>query len=338
MVIYRLCAFVLLGMSALTATPAETVDADRDGLSDHFEQAMLSKFVPAFHISRNDCDVAPAEFQRAVREPRVKARNGTIYGQVLPVRRSGAPGAWIEIHYFHLWGNDCGQAGHSLDVESVSVLLVADRADWQPQLWQATHWYAAAHEGTLCDMSNAATAASLRSVHHGPDVWVSKNKHASFLNKDLCTRGCGKDECDVTTPLQVSALINLGELDAPMNGSEWLTSSNWSLASKMAPDFTDSVVARIPAGPSAGLVPARDVARGTRTVIKIAGSTYESLAEANASTGAAVASGVEGGTSGIDAAANSVGRSAKRTKASVESTLAATRKSLKNAFRWVYAR
>lgn len=338
MVLHRICALVFLGVSALATTHAGDVDADRDGLPDAFEQAMLRKFVPKFHISRNDCDVAPAEFEPVVSQPKLKARNGTIYGHVLPVQRPDAAGVWIEIHYFHLWANDCGQNGHPLDVESVSALLRAENNDWRPESWQATHWYAAAHEGTLCDMNNAATAAALASFHHGPDVWVSKDKHATFLSKELCTRGCGKDECENTTPLQVAALINLGELGASLSGAEWLTSPSWPLASKMTPDFTESVMARIPTGNGPDVVPAREIARGTRTVIKIAGSTYASLAEANSSTGAALASGLEGGTLGIDVAANSVGKSAKRTHASLQSTLTVTRNSLRNAFRWVSAR
>ena len=148
MAIRRMCVLGLLSLSIVGATYAGKFDADRDGLPDDFEQALLRKFVPTFHINKADCDVAPAEFEKDSHEPKVKARNGTIYGQVFPVHRAHAAGAWIEVHYFHLWGNDCGQAGHALDVESVSVLLRADRNDWQPEAWQATYWYAAAHEKT----------------------------------------------------------------------------------------------------------------------------------------------------------------------------------------------
>ena len=63
------------------------VDTDRDGLSDKFEETLLRRFVPRFHISGADCDVAPAEFIADSTDPRVKFRNGTVYGQVFPVRR-----------------------------------------------------------------------------------------------------------------------------------------------------------------------------------------------------------------------------------------------------------
>ena len=175
-----LLCFLALGIGFSTE-----VDTDRDGLSDEFEQTLLLRFAPRFHISGADCDVAPAEFQEGLSDPKVKARNGTVYGQVFPVRRDGVAGNFIEIHFYHLWGEDCGLTGHALDAESVSALLRADGDQWRPEGWLAEFWYAAAHENTLCDMSNGATATALRALEHGPDVWVSRNKHASYLSRDL---------------------------------------------------------------------------------------------------------------------------------------------------------
>lgn len=81
----------LLVLGAVCAAYRKEADADRDGLSDQFEQALLQKFAPRFHISATDCDIAPAEFHPDLPQPRVKARNGTIYGQVFPLQRgSGA--------------------------------------------------------------------------------------------------------------------------------------------------------------------------------------------------------------------------------------------------------
>jgi hypothetical protein len=186
------------------------LDSDRDGLPDELEQALLMRFSPTFHISGSDCDVAPAEFHPDLPNPTVKGRNGTVYGQVFPVRRGGHSGDSIEIHFYHLWSRDCGLNGHALDAESVSALLRADGDASNPEAWRAEFWYAAAHENTLCDMSNGATAAALDASDHGPDIWVSRDKHASFLSRELCARGCGRDQCDSGQTVRASNLVNLG--------------------------------------------------------------------------------------------------------------------------------
>ena len=126
--------FVLLCLFALGIAYSIELDTDRDGLSDEFEEALMLKFVPSFHITRDACDISPAEFHKASLEPKVKARNGTVYGQVFPVTRDGVAGDFIEIHFYLLWGKDCGQAGHALDTESVSSLLRADGDKWRPEM------------------------------------------------------------------------------------------------------------------------------------------------------------------------------------------------------------
>src|ERR1051326_5316751 len=118
-------------------------------------------------------------------------------------------------------------------------------------------------------MSNGAPARALGPVDHGPDVWVSRNKHASFLSRDFCAGGCGGDACDGDQPMRISKLINLGEEGAPMNGINWSASTSWPLASKMMPRYTSALIGRMPAGNDVELVPAHDAVRGTRTTIKV---------------------------------------------------------------------
>jgi hypothetical protein len=318
--------------------PRAPADDDGDGLPDSFEQAILTRFVPLFHVSDNDCDIAPAEFERFSREPVVRARNGTIYGQVFPARGGGNSDGWIEVHYFHLWGSDCGSARHPLDAEAVSALLRGSGSDLRAEAWEAVYWYAAAHEDTLCDMSNAATAVALEATDGGPKVWVSRDKHASFLNKDLCERGCGKDRCEKTSVLQVRKIINLGEPGAPLAGSEWLSSQSWTLVSKMQPDFTDSLIARIPQGGSVQLVPSRDVAKGTRNTIKVAANTYSSLDVANTRTGSAIAAGAEGARTGLNAGGSAAATSLGHANRSLRNAAASTATSVRKAFRWILPR
>jgi hypothetical protein len=306
---------------------AAGADTDRDGLPDAFEQALLQKFVPRFHISQGDCDLAPAEFLPGSPGPRVKSRNGTVYGQVLPLPpRSG--GAFAEIHFYHLWSKDCGLNGHDLDAESVYALLRAGTAEADPRDWRAEFWLAGAHEDTFCDVSNGAAAAAVEAVDRGPDVWVSRDKHASFLSKSLCSGGCGRDTCEDARPLAVSNLINLGEPGAPMNGAVWARSDVWRLASKMTPRYTASLLARMPGGSEVEIVPAREVVRGGRSTVRVAARTYGSLVAADTFAGEFVEAGVDGAGTGLNAARNSAEKAGRGMKAATS----ATRKWLKTRF------
>ena len=328
MTVYRRLARVVPVVVAAACLAQNTsFDSDRDGLPDGFEQALLVKFLPAFHFPGGDCDVAPAEFVEGSPAPIAKTRNGTIYGQVFPVRHDSS--TLIEVHYYHLWTRDCGRPGHPLDAESVSGLLKSETSELKPDSWKALYWYAAAHEDTLCDSSNGGTAARLHAVDRGPQVWISRDKHASFLGKELCTGGCGDDRCESTEPARVPAIVNLGEPGAPMNGAEWISFAGWPLASKMQRDFTDSVIARMPADQDAAFVPSRQVARGVKSTIKVAGLTYGSLASAEQHTGKAIASGAEGYETGMDAGGGAVATAARHVQTSVSRALAAIRKSLK---------
>jgi hypothetical protein len=190
-------------------------------------------------MSNTDCSTKPAEFTPLSEAPVALADNGTIYGQAFP-----SPGRadTIELHYYDLWRKDCGQAGHNLDAEHVSVLVVRDEAE----SWKARYWYAAAHEDTLCDASQISRASALNAELRGPDIWVSANKHGAFLSKKACTHGCGADRCESSEPLRNADVVNLGELTAPMNGATWTLSSHWPLQQKMArTDFDAARIARL---------------------------------------------------------------------------------------------
>ncbi len=194
------------------------LDSDHDGLSDAQEQALLRQFAPRFMISRNDCSSQPAEFEPSVLKPVVAAENSTIYGQAFP--RVGHE-EQVELHYYDLWRKDCGQRGHNLDAEHVSVLLERDAGKG----WKARYWYAGAHEDTLCDASQIARAKTLDAETHGPEIWISSGKHAAFLEQKICSSGCGADRCGNEEQISISNLINVGEPSAPMNGAIWAGSS-----------------------------------------------------------------------------------------------------------------
>ena len=108
LLLLALPAFIQAGSNS-AAGPNGSIDFDKDGLSDDFEQALLARFEPTFWISADDCDTLPAEFLPASRKPLVAGRNGTVYGQVFQKDSEGTSGAFLEIHYYHLWGRDCGR-------------------------------------------------------------------------------------------------------------------------------------------------------------------------------------------------------------------------------------
>ncbi len=220
------CAFMASALCQANST-APTLDTDRDGISNARESALLAQFEPHFLINADDCSERPAQFEPGVTTPTVKADDGTIYGQVTPV--TGLPGQ-VELHYYHLWRSDCGELSHPLDAEHVSALVELDSNNH----WKALYWYAAAHEGTVCDASQIARASTLDAEVAGPQIWISYGKHAAYLDKKLCSRGCGGDSCSNEIPLQSTALINIGEPSAPMNGAIWAKSPQWPLEDKLS--------------------------------------------------------------------------------------------------------
>jgi hypothetical protein len=213
-------------------------DSDRDGVADAVEQAILEQFRPQLLISAGECDGLPAEFKSGLKEPEVAARNGTLYARVSPF--TARPGEWIEVHYYHLWGRDCGKRGHDLDAEQAAVLLERVHGEWL-----ARYWWAAAHEETLCERSNAARASWLNAERQGARLWISRGKHASFLSRELCSWGCGGDSCENTLPAAPAKIVNLGEKGALAEGMKWVEAGSWPLRDKLGSAFTPEILARL---------------------------------------------------------------------------------------------
>ena len=235
--------------------PQISVDSDHDGMSDALEQALLLQFAPKFMVDPHDCSRLPAEFKANLQTPDVELEDGTIYGQVFPVKSASANLPTAEIHFYHLWRTDCGPHSHPLDAEHVAVLVTASGPDQASAKWKALYWYAAAHEDTICDVSQITRASTIRAEQSGATVFVSPGKHASYLNEKLCRAGCGADKCLNLVALAPGKIINLGEPAHPMNGSVFIASKAWPLSTKMA-------VSNFPAEPVARLnqLPDTDIA------------------------------------------------------------------------------
>jgi hypothetical protein len=268
---------------------AAPVDSDHDGLSDAVEQALLMQFAPKFLVGEHDCSNVPAEFEVGVARPTVEREDGTIYGQAFLSKSSTKDTPVAELHFYHLWRRDCGGHGHPLDTEHVAVLVQGLSGDLEATRWKALYWYAAAHEKTVCDVSQIARASTLDAVDHGAKVWISPGKHASYLNERLCQRGCGADRCEAMVPLKVERIVNLGEIGRPMNGSAFIASSEWPLEGKM-------LMTNFPAGPVArlNLMPETEIAwfnsgrHPAQGVIAISATTEDAIASSGENTTAAI--------------------------------------------------
>jgi hypothetical protein len=281
----KLLILVLLLSPALQS---QQLDADHDGLADSLEQQLLEKFRPTFMVSADECDVAPAEFKLDRKSPMVVHKNGTIYGQAFPATPAAGV-VQVELHYYHLWSRDCGRLNHPLDAEHVSTLVQGIDLTSLPETWRATYWYAAAHQDTLCDASSAAKAAALKAEQHGPVVWISNGKHASFFSQENCEHGCGGDRCRNMKELAQAALINIGEKDAPMNGALWINAGAWQLSRKLDADFDPVLIAQIDSqSEKSEIIPVSTVPGSVRGVIRVSNTTTDGLATGKHHTGNAL--------------------------------------------------
>jgi hypothetical protein len=287
---------VALALCCAYGAPATTadsrIDSDRDGLSDEFEQTLLEQFRPTIMISPTDCAARPSSFRAGSSHPEVLSVDGTIYGQVFPVSNNH-----IEIHYYTLWDRDCGRVAHPLDVEHLAA-LISNETEGRSK---AIYWYAGAHEKTVCDISSGAHSAAVGAERHGPRVWSSSGKHALYLTQAMCKSGCGAESCDGNVELEhTGPVVNLGELNAPVNGSVWISSPNWVLSDRMDTDFSVDVIAHLEAAPKDTVVTlrGRSSLRGT---IQVSDSVLD---------GAAI--GVQHTETGLDAANDQTSRGLRK--------------------------
>lgn len=297
---------------ALSAVSAAAQDRDGDGLEDALEQSLLERFAPTLVLSAGECQGLPASFTPWAADPFVAHRDGTLYGHVA-LYRATADQVELEIKYFHLWARDCGRPSHALDVEHVSALVQAARLDASPEAWHAVYWYAAAHEGTVCDASSGAAARVLRAEDSGPYVYISRGKHASYLNRGHCKWGCGSDLCNPGEPAPRAAVINLGERDKPLNGATWLMSRRWHLADKLAADFDPELRSRLDHHQPATVVALRVGRRPFQAPILGGDTGLDALVEAGEAATLSLGAAADATATAAEATGRAVGTAARKT-------------------------
>jgi hypothetical protein len=305
-------AAVLLAAVAQIHPLSASKDSDRDGLSDALEDALLARFAPTFMVSRTDCSVAPAQFAPENKIPTAMADDGTVYGQAFPQKGNSKI---VELHYYHLWRRDCGELGHALDAEHVSALI---EVDGDADSAKALYWYAAAHEDTVCDASHLAQGSTLGAGDRGATVWISAGKHASFLSEGLCSHGCGGDRCEQMEKLQVRAIVNLGESQAPMQEISWLHSGEWPLESKLErSDFTQARVERVNRAPQPEIVWANPSKRPAQATILGLNQGIGGAATGGRATDTTLATADDNTSSALGLATEKSGKSLKTSSANV---------------------
>ncbi len=308
-----------------TAQTATVVDSDRDGLSDALEAELLRQFEPRWMVGKDDCSIRPARFAAGPTGPMVVVDDGTVYGQAFPVQSRGDE---VELHFYHLWRQDCGQMGHPLDAEHVAVLLRRrDVVDAKPE-WRAMYWYAAAHEDTVCDASQITRASTLKAEEEGATVWVSPGKHASFLSEELCSHGCGGDRCADMERMKTAEVVNVGELSRPMDGAVWVSFAGWPLAEKMRrSDFSAARVKRLERLPETDVAWANPAKRPAQAAIYGGNSALNGVAVGGHSTDTALVLANEKTSDALDTAQKNTGNALTKSYRNVVKALGGAAKS-----------
>jgi hypothetical protein len=80
-------------------------------------------------------------------------------------------------------------------------------------------------------------------------------------------------------------VINIGELETPINGVLWVKSRRWPLASKFTTDFDDVVLARLMDTKAAGTIQLKPNLRRTQAVLSSGNSTATALQSSGRRTG-----------------------------------------------------
>lgn len=240
-------------------------DTDRDGLPDEFEDKLLKKFKPHWHINGDDPAGVPVRLKENEYEPSIADKDGTIYGQVFRLDRcmekicqnnecSCRTYYFLEMHYISIWEDDklvWPFSQHMWDKEHISARAVhtglenpnceldympSDSLDilWDMEKWKVDLWEFYAHQGTPCEKVRQVKG----SFEKGIDVWVSY-KHGIFPSLNGCNkflRFWCPDACFGDKNLGSPDPINIGEPFYPINKAYWIA-FNAFLLGKMDPDL-----------------------------------------------------------------------------------------------------
>ena len=177
------------------------VDEDRDGLDDGREMEWAQDYLPFLSLDPGD---------------------GCTRGGML-VRVHPHPDDATKVHllYDHLYEKDCGLTGHVGDNEAFGLTI--DPAIPAPA--GILTMVAIGHQSTICEKKTTcgscggldACATGMKNGAAYPVVFSSKDKHASYVQKDKCNPilSCF-DTCTLASTSTAVTLVNVGEPGAPL--------------------------------------------------------------------------------------------------------------------------
>ncbi len=177
------------------------VDQDKDGLDDVLEDKLARDYLPFLSLDPGD-----------------KCPRGGI---VFRVRPHPDNAALIHIVYDHLYEKDCGLTSHVGDNEAFGVTI---NPNVPPPAGILT-LVAIGHQSTICEKkTTCGSCAGLdpctTAMKNGaayPVVFSSKDKHASYVQKNKCNPilSCF-DTCTLAPTTTDVPLVNAGEPGAPL--------------------------------------------------------------------------------------------------------------------------
>ncbi|MEW5739963.1 MAG: hypothetical protein AB1938_13610 [Myxococcota bacterium] len=174
------------------------VDQDGDGLSDDFEAALAAGYFPYLSMAPDDgCPLG---------------------GVVYRVHPHPDDPTLVRLFFAHLYERDCGLNGHVGDNEDFGVTV-------DPSL-PAPHGFktmkAIGHQGTLCQqVTSCGRCGGLAACDFTdaglPIMYVSKNKHAGYVERGRCNpvTAC-LDTCVFNAVPRVPPMVNAGEPGRPL--------------------------------------------------------------------------------------------------------------------------
>lgn len=182
-----------------TGGAAGFVDNDLDGLDDVWESEVARDYLPFLSLDPGDgC-----------------ARGGIVF-RVHPHPDNAA---LIHILYDHLYEHDCGLTSHAGDNEAFGVTIDPKI----PPPAGILTMVAIGHQATICEKKTScgscagldACATAKKNGADYPVVFSSKDKHASYVQKDKCNPilSCF-DSCTLAPMTTEVELVNAGEPEA----------------------------------------------------------------------------------------------------------------------------
>jgi hypothetical protein len=177
-----------------------SADVDGDGIDDALEQTLAETYLPFLSLDPTDaCSLGGIVFR--------------LYPHPMDP-------ALVHVIYDHLFETDCGLNGHTGDNEVFGATINPKI----PPPAGILALRAVTHQGEICEKITQcgtcpglkACATAMKNGQAYPVAFSSKDKHATYVEKDQCNVFACLDSCalnDKDTPV---ILVNAGEPSAPL--------------------------------------------------------------------------------------------------------------------------